>query len=68
MGNVKWFLGIRVERVLASRQLYLVQDAFINKQSWQQSSRLASPLEAFENNTSQASQARGRVNDQSIQV
>jgi hypothetical protein len=25
------FLGIRVERVLASRQLYLVQDAFINK-------------------------------------
>jgi hypothetical protein len=26
-------------------------------QSWQQSSRLASPLEAFENNTSQASQA-----------
>ncbi|KAI1585668.1 hypothetical protein PtrCC142_012188, partial [Pyrenophora tritici-repentis] len=31
MGNVKWFLGIRVERVLASRQLYLVQDAFINK-------------------------------------
>ncbi|KAF7573996.1 hypothetical protein PtrM4_056190 [Pyrenophora tritici-repentis] len=31
MGIVKWFLGIRVERVLASRQLYLVQDAFINK-------------------------------------
>jgi hypothetical protein len=31
IGNVKWFLGIRVERVLASRQLYLVQDAFINK-------------------------------------
>jgi hypothetical protein len=31
MGNVKWFLGIRVERVLASRQLYLVQDACINK-------------------------------------
>jgi hypothetical protein len=25
--NVKWFLGIRVERLLASRQLYLVQDA-----------------------------------------
>jgi hypothetical protein len=31
IGEVKWFLGIRVERVLASRQLYLVQDAFINK-------------------------------------
>jgi hypothetical protein len=31
IGDVKWFLGIRVERVLASRQLYLVQDAFINK-------------------------------------
>jgi hypothetical protein len=31
IGNVKWFLGIRVERLLASRQLYLVQDAFINK-------------------------------------
>jgi hypothetical protein len=31
IGNVKWSLGIRVERVLASRQLYLVQDAFINK-------------------------------------
>jgi hypothetical protein len=24
IGDVKWFLGIRVERVLASRQLYLV--------------------------------------------
>jgi hypothetical protein len=31
MGNDKWFLGIRVKRVLARRQLYLVQDAFINK-------------------------------------
>ena len=31
IGGVKWFLGIRVERVLASRQLYLVQDAFISK-------------------------------------
>jgi hypothetical protein len=31
IGDVKWFLGIRVERLLASRQLYLVQDAFINK-------------------------------------
>jgi hypothetical protein len=31
IGNVKWFLGIRVERVLASRQLYLIQDAFISK-------------------------------------
>ncbi|KAI1668013.1 Pol protein [Pyrenophora tritici-repentis] len=31
IGEVKWFLGIRVERVLASRQLYLVQDAFIDK-------------------------------------
>jgi hypothetical protein len=31
MGNVKWFLGIRVERVLANRQLYLVQDSFIVK-------------------------------------
>jgi hypothetical protein len=31
IGSVKWFLGIRVERLLASRQLYLVQDAFINK-------------------------------------
>jgi hypothetical protein len=31
MGNAKWFLGIRFERVLASRQLYLVQDTFINK-------------------------------------
>jgi len=31
IGDVRWFLGIRVERVLASRQLYLVQDAFINK-------------------------------------
>jgi hypothetical protein len=31
IGDIKWFLGIRVERVLASRQLYLVQDAFINK-------------------------------------
>jgi hypothetical protein len=31
IGNVKWFLGICVERLLASRQLYLVQDAFINK-------------------------------------
>jgi hypothetical protein len=31
IGDVKWFLGIRVERVIASRQLYLVQDAFINK-------------------------------------
>jgi hypothetical protein len=31
MGNVKWFLGIRVERVLASRQLYLIQDSFIAK-------------------------------------
>jgi hypothetical protein len=31
IGDVKWFLGIRIERVLASRQLYLVQDAFINK-------------------------------------
>jgi hypothetical protein len=31
IGDVKWFLGIRVERVLASRQLYLVQDAFIDK-------------------------------------
>jgi hypothetical protein len=31
IGDVKWFLSIRVERVLASRQLYLVQDAFINK-------------------------------------
>jgi hypothetical protein len=31
MGNVKWFLGIRVERVLASRQLYLSQDSFIVK-------------------------------------
>jgi hypothetical protein len=39
-----------------------------NMQSWQQSSRLASPPEAFENNTSEASQAWGRVNDQSIQV
>jgi hypothetical protein len=27
IGDVKWFLGIRVERLLASRQLYLVQDA-----------------------------------------
>jgi hypothetical protein len=31
IANVKWFLGIRVERLLARRQLYLVQDAFINK-------------------------------------
>jgi hypothetical protein len=31
MGNVKWFLGIRVERILASRQLYLIQDLFIIK-------------------------------------
>jgi hypothetical protein len=31
IGDIKWFLGIQVERVLASRQLYLVQDAFINK-------------------------------------
>jgi hypothetical protein len=31
IGDVKWFLGIRVERLLASRQIYLVQDAFINK-------------------------------------
>jgi hypothetical protein len=31
IGDVKWFLGIRVEHLLASRQLYLVQDAFINK-------------------------------------
>jgi hypothetical protein len=31
IGDVKWSLGIRVERVLASRQLYLVQDEFINK-------------------------------------
>lgn len=31
IGNVKWFLGIRVERVLSNRQLYLLQDAFINK-------------------------------------
>jgi hypothetical protein len=31
IGDVKWFLNIRVERVLASRQLYLVQDAFIDK-------------------------------------
>ncbi|KNG52825.1 reverse transcriptase rna-dependent dna [Stemphylium lycopersici] len=31
IGEVKWFLGIRVERVIPSRQLYLVQDAFINK-------------------------------------
>jgi hypothetical protein len=31
MGNVKWFLGIRVERILASRQLYLIQDSFIIK-------------------------------------
>jgi hypothetical protein len=31
ISEVKWFLGIRVERVLASRQLYLLQDAFINK-------------------------------------
>jgi hypothetical protein len=31
IGNVKWFLGIRIERVFASRQLYLVQDTFINK-------------------------------------
>jgi hypothetical protein len=36
-------------------------------QSWQQSSRLASPPEVL-NNTSKASQACGRVNDQSIQV
>jgi hypothetical protein len=31
IGDVKWFLGIHVERLLASRQLYLVQDAFISK-------------------------------------
>jgi hypothetical protein len=31
IGDVKWFLGIQVERILASRQLYLIQDAFINK-------------------------------------
>jgi hypothetical protein len=31
MGNIKWFLGIQVERVLASRQLYLIQDSFIAK-------------------------------------
>ena len=31
MGDIKWFLGIRVERLLADKQLYLVQDAFINK-------------------------------------
>jgi hypothetical protein len=31
MGNVKWFLGICVERLLASRQLYLIQDSFIVK-------------------------------------
>jgi hypothetical protein len=31
IGDVKWFLGIRVERLLASCQLYLLQDAFINK-------------------------------------
>jgi hypothetical protein len=31
MGSVKWFLGICVEHLLASRPLYLVQDAFINK-------------------------------------
>jgi hypothetical protein len=37
-------------------------------QSWQQSSRLEGPLEAFENNTSKASQAWGKVNDQSMQV
>jgi hypothetical protein len=30
IGDVKWFLGIRVERLLASCQLYSVQDAFIN--------------------------------------
>jgi hypothetical protein len=24
IGDVKWFLGIRIERVFASRQLYLV--------------------------------------------
>jgi hypothetical protein len=38
------------------------------RQSLQQTSRLASPPEAFENNTSKASQAWGRVNKQSIQV
>jgi hypothetical protein len=31
ISNVKWFLSIRVERNLASRQLFLVQDAFIKK-------------------------------------
>jgi hypothetical protein len=31
IGIVKWFLGIHVECLLASRQLYLVQDVFINK-------------------------------------
>ena len=31
MGDIKWFLGIRVERLLADKQLYLVQDAFIKK-------------------------------------
>ncbi|KAI1671836.1 Reverse transcriptase family protein [Pyrenophora tritici-repentis] len=31
IGNIKWFLGIRVERVLSSQQLYLIQDSFIVK-------------------------------------
>jgi hypothetical protein len=31
IGSVKWFLGICVECLLTSSQLYLVQDAFINK-------------------------------------
>jgi hypothetical protein len=31
IGDVKWFLGIRVERLVATHQLYLVQDAFNTK-------------------------------------
>jgi hypothetical protein len=31
MGNIKWFLGICIERLFISCQIYLVQDSFITK-------------------------------------